>query len=156
MLRARILGSRPLLSTTHLEMTVEKFTSSPILMIAVNLLLCSFGQILLKLGMNAQKHEKAVSGAAAAVMGAFKSMLCPQVMFGLMLYGCSLVLWLMILKKVNLSLAFPMMSFTYVLVVILSSVILKERIISTTIAGLLFICIGVALIGVGMSHSGGK
>jgi drug/metabolite transporter (DMT)-like permease len=66
-----------------------------------------------------------------------------------MLYAISAVLWLRILRQVSLSFAYPMISFSYVAVVLLSALILKEKVPAITIAGLVFICLGVSLIGIG-------
>jgi multidrug transporter EmrE-like cation transporter len=124
-------------------------------MLLVNVVLGSFGQLFLKLGMMRSQKGPASVGSEA-VMGAIRSIGNPQVLLGFMLYGVSSILWLIILKKVPLSKAYPMISLSYVVVVLLSSFILKEKIALSTIVGLVFICCGVALIGYGMAQVGGK
>lgn len=123
-------------------------------MLFVSILLGSFGQILLKKGMQVATSPKALAVGGAAVMEALKSIMHPMVFFGFVCYGVSSILWLMILKKIPLSTAYPLISFSYVLVVVLSAIILKEHVKwGTTVPGLLLIMGGVSLIGLGM---GGK
>ena len=125
-----------------------QFTSSPIAMLLASVTLGTIGQILLKLGMmgSSAKHE----AGAAAVTSAIKSIGNPKVFLGFMAYGISSIIWLMVLKKVPLSWAYPMISMSYVLVVIFSAIIIGERPNWTvTIPGLVLIISGVSLIGFG-------
>ena len=64
----------------------------------------------------------------------------------LALYGVSAMIWTVVLSKLDLSLAYPMVSMGYVLVVFLSWLILKEPVSLLRIAGLAVICCGVLLI----------
>lgn len=118
-------------------------------MILVSVLLGSTGQLLLKTGMTtAGKHSTAAG--FAAVMAAIRAISSPWVFTGFLCYGLSSVLWLMILRKVPLSTAYPMISMSYVLVVLLSALILHEKPNwLTTIPGLILIVTGVTLIGLG-------
>ncbi len=56
------------------------------------------------------------------------------------------MIWTVVLSKLDLSLAYPMVSMSYVLVVFLSWLILKEPVNVMRIAGLVVICGGVLLI----------
>ena len=67
---------------------------------------------------------------------------------GFSLYVIGTLIWLNVLSKVSLSIAFPLFSMSYFLVVILSATVLKERVVwSYAIVGLLLISIGVGCIG---------
>ncbi len=55
-------------------------------------------------------------------------------------------LWLFALSQLNISLAFPLLSATYVLVALLARIFLKERVTGTRWAAIAVICIGVAVI----------
>jgi drug/metabolite transporter (DMT)-like permease len=94
-------------------------------MLLCSVLLGTTGQFLLKLGLGHSKHAEA---GMSAVIGALKSIGNPMVFMGFVCYGLSSVLWLMILKKVPLSLAYPMISISYVLVVVLSPILLHEHV----------------------------
>jgi len=130
-----------------LEPNVAAFTSSPIAMILVNVMLATIGQLFLKSGMKSVDMARGVS----ALVSAIRAIPNPMVMTGFILYGISSVLWLVILKRVPLSLAYPMISLSYVFVVLLSAAILRERITLLTAFGLVLICAGVTLIGIGMN-----
>jgi len=130
---------------------VAKPSLVPILMILVNVALGSLGQISLKHGLNSIGGISGGPGALGLVAGALKAIFTPYVFLGFALYGISAILWLNILSQVRLSIAYPMISLSYVVVVILSSVLLRERISPITVGGLLLICIGVSLIGFGYS-----
>jgi drug/metabolite transporter (DMT)-like permease len=128
---------------------VEKPSIVPVLLILINVVLGSAGQLSLKYGVNCIGGLHAGPGPAGLLTGALKAICTPYVFLGFALYGLSAIIWLNILSQVRLSIAYPMISLSYVVVVILSSVLLKERVSTVTIAGLLFICLGVSLIGIG-------
>ncbi|MHB1001265.1 MAG: EamA family transporter [Armatimonadota bacterium] len=130
-----------------------KILSTPILMIMLNVLLGSTGQLFLKYGMSRMGSISGSHSVQSGLMYSLKAIFTPYVFSGLALYAVSALIWLRILKMVNLSFAYPMISLSYVLVVLLSALILKERVPLITIAGLVFICVGVSLIGAGYSQS---
>ncbi len=70
----------------------------------------------------------------------------PYVLFALGLYAISVLLWLVVLSRVPLSYAYPMVSLSYVLVILASKWILGESISWIRWVGVLLICLGVALI----------
>jgi drug/metabolite transporter (DMT)-like permease len=81
----------------------------------------------------------------------------PYVLAGLACYVISTFFWLLILSKVRLSVAYPMISMAYIVVVILSAVVLKEHVDWRYAgAGLLLIVGGVSFIGFGLGQMGGK
>jgi drug/metabolite transporter (DMT)-like permease len=52
------------------------------------------------------------------------------------------------LSRMNLSIAYPLLSIAYIFVAVASIVFLKETVVLPTWIGILFICIGVALVSV--------
>ncbi len=128
---------------------MAQFTSSPIAMLIASVMLGTIGQILLKTGMN-EVGGKAQVGTAALI-AAVKAIPNPRVFLGFVAYGISSIIWLMILKRVQLSWAYPMISMSYVFVVVLSALLIPgERPNWTvTIPGLVLIIVGVSLIGIG-------
>lgn len=118
-------------------------------MIFINIILGSAGQLLMKYGTTRLGALKEGQGIAAGMLETFKGIFTPHIFLGIMLYAISAVIWLRILRQVSLSFAYPMISFSYVAVVVLSALILKEKVPAVTIAGLVCICAGVSLIGIG-------
>jgi len=70
----------------------------------------------------------------------------PFVLLGLFLYAVSTIFWLIVLSRVDLSYAYPMISIGYVLILVLSWVFLSEHISLVRVLGVLLICGGVFLI----------
>ncbi|MCH9631809.1 MAG: 4-amino-4-deoxy-L-arabinose-phosphoundecaprenol flippase subunit ArnE [Chlamydiae bacterium] len=58
-----------------------------------------------------------------------------------------LISWMLALKVLPLSTTFPMLSLSYILVMVLSSYIFNEQVYALQIVGLVFISLGVALLG---------
>jgi drug/metabolite transporter (DMT)-like permease len=70
----------------------------------------------------------------------------PYVLLGFLLYFISAISWLIILSRVNLSIAYPMISIGYIVIVLVSKYVLHEEVTALAIAGTLLICFGVFLI----------
>ena len=121
----------------------------PVILILVNVVLASAGQLALKYGVNSLGGLSADGGLTGLLSGVARAVCTPYVFLGFALYGVSAIIWLHILSQVRLSIAYPSISLSYVVVVILSSAVLKEKVHPVTIAGLVLICFGVSLIGVG-------
>ena len=68
------------------------------------------------------------------------------VILGFLCYLISAASWLVILSRVELSLAYPLISIGYILVVILSKYLFDEPVTSLRIAGTLLVCVGVFLL----------
>ena len=129
----------------------QSLTGSSFALICVFVTLASVGQIFIK---------KSVSGGSLVggslgktfgnILGALKH---PYALIGFGLYVVSTFVWLLVLSKVRLSVAYPMMSLSYFLVVILSATVLRERVDKKyAIIGLLLISAGVSFIGFGMGR----
>ena len=69
-----------------------------------------------------------------------------HVLLGFVLYFVSAISWLIILSRVNLSIAYPMISVGYIVIVLVSKYALHEEVTTLAIAGTLLICLGVFLI----------
>jgi drug/metabolite transporter (DMT)-like permease len=65
---------------------------------------------------------------------------------GLAIFGCGFLIWVIVLNKVQLSAAAPIMSLGYVFIMILSYFLFKEPITFTKISGVIVILLGVVII----------
>jgi drug/metabolite transporter (DMT)-like permease len=112
-----------------------------IVIIVIGVIFAAIGQVSWKLGMNQ-------AGPMAAMNLAYISsvLLNPYVLLGFMMYGLSTVFWLIALSKKDLSFVYPFISLTYILVLALSSLVLKESIGIGKIAGTLAIIVGLIII----------
>lgn len=126
---------------------MQGLTLSTFGLIWLTLIVLSFGQVLIKLGLG-NEGIPAGSNPAKTIVNIIGAMLRPKVMAGFSFYVVGTFIWLFVLSRVPLSIAFPLFSMSYFLVVILSATILKERVVwSYAIVGLLLISMGVTCIG---------
>jgi drug/metabolite transporter (DMT)-like permease len=122
-------------------------------LICIAILLGGFGQVFLKWGLPPGSIAGG-HGFLATVLGILEAMANPKVIAGLSFYVISTFFWLMAVSRVRLSVAYPLISMSYPLVVILSATILREQVRWVfAIAGLAFISAGVSFIGLGLGRS---
>jgi drug/metabolite transporter (DMT)-like permease len=60
--------------------------------------------------------------------------------------GAGALFWLIVLSKADLSLAYPLLSLSYLFALVLAAVLLRESVSLPQWAGVLLICAGVALV----------
>jgi len=70
----------------------------------------------------------------------------PYIIFGFISYGISIILWLWVLSKVDVSLAYPFQALGYIIVTILAWLIFQENINLTRIIALIFITLGLIIL----------
>lgn len=102
------------------------------------------GQLALKVGVNrvgAAAVESA--GPVATLVTTFRS---PLVWLGLALYGLGALAWILVLTRLDLSLAYPFLALNFVLIAIVSRLFLGETIPTLRWGGILVICFGILLI----------
>lgn len=76
----------------------------------------------------------------------YHAILSPWVIAGLVGYAIGTAIWLMLLSKVEVSYAYPMLSLGYIFLLIFASLFLGEHISFIRIIGVILIVIGVVLI----------
>jgi multidrug transporter EmrE-like cation transporter len=64
-------------------------------------------------------------------------------------YGISIVIWMIVLSRVEVSLAYAFSSLGYVLITVMGVLILKEHISIFRMVGILVVCIGIVLVAKG-------
>lgn len=131
-------------------------TFSSFCLLIFSITLGSFAQIFMKLGIDGDKISIASSPLVTA-LNVITFMMRPWVLAGLTLYVISTFTWLMLISRVRLSVAYPMISISYVIVMLLSAVILHESVDwKLAVAGLACIGVGVSFIGLGLGQAKGK
>ena len=80
-----------------------------------------------------------------------QAFLNPYIISGIAIYGFTTLVWLIILSRVKLSIAYPLLSSGYVLSILFSWLLFKESIPKIRIIGAVIICIGVYLVAQGES-----
>jgi multidrug transporter EmrE-like cation transporter len=112
-----------------------------ILLVAI--LFSAVGQIMLKSGMNGHPGFQ--------IRYLWSLILDAKIVFGFLCYGVSTLLYLKSLAYLDLSLAYPTVSLGYVIILLLSRKLFKEPVSSTRWIAVLIICLGIALVGFGVS-----
>ena len=113
-----------------------------------NVLLTVIGQILFKHGMNTVGRVNNIRDVFGKLTQAF---LNPYILSGIAIYGFTTLVWLVILSRVKLSIAYPLLSSGYVLSILFSWLFFKESIPKIRIIGAVIICFGVYLVAQGES-----
>ena len=106
------------------------------------------GQLLLKQGMIDVGRVGSLKTAIPMLIRAFQN---PFVIGGIAVYACTTTVWLVILSRIKLSVAYPMISIGYVLSIFFAWLFFKESVPKTRVIGAIVICIGVYLVARGDS-----
>jgi drug/metabolite transporter (DMT)-like permease len=134
-------------------MLMSGLTLTSLGLLFVFIALSSVAQLCMKAGVRAGVATSTASGrgvlryVVAAVAG-------PLVLVGIGLYLLAAFAWLPLISRVRLSIAYPMVSLSYVVVVVLSAWVLREQVRwRLALPGLLLIGVGVSLIGLAAGSS---
>lgn len=113
----------------------------PYLLLAINVLLMSVGQLLFKrsaIFFNSNEHLGFV----------YKFLLNPWFYGAVSAFAISTFIWVKILTQMKLSIAYPLLSISYILTCIGAFFIFHEKLNTINALGILCIMIGVSLISI--------
>ncbi|MDZ3833328.1 MAG: hypothetical protein U0S50_16150 [Sphingopyxis sp.] len=112
------------------------------LLIFVSVGLSALAQLSLKMGTDKVAVGRA-QGVGGELLGLFQS---PWVLVGLTLYGLGAMLWLFVLGRAPLSLAYPFVGMGFVLTMLAGALVLGESVGVARVAGTLMIAAGCVLV----------
>lgn len=118
-------------------MTVRLF-----LLILASVSLSALAQLALKVGTTAAAHAR-TAGVGGEVGSLAQS---PMVFVGLGLYGIGALLWLFVLGRVPLSLAYPFVGLGFIMTMLAGALWLDETVNFARIAGTVLIATGCVLV----------
>jgi uncharacterized membrane protein len=118
---------------------LHRLAHSPLYLMLIVTTVGAIGQLLLKTGMSGIEGKPSLVGIVRIMLTE------PRVLFGLILFALNTILYLRVLQQYPLSLVYPMIAFSYVVVSLLSWMLLGERIPLLRVLGLLTIVAGVLL-----------
>jgi multidrug transporter EmrE-like cation transporter len=114
-------------------------------LVCVSVSLSAAAQTAFKMGVG-----RAQSASDAAIwFKAWAMLLSPLVLLGLALYGVGTVLWLFALRQLDLSLAYPFVAMSFVMVAISGMVFLGEPVQPSRLVGLGLIVLGLLVMARG-------
>ncbi len=116
-----------------------------ILILLLIVFLTATGHLLMKMGMN----EVGVVDAARLkdpVRLGLDVISTRPIIFGILVYSFSVLVWLLVLSRVKLGWAYPVLALLYVVLPLASSIFLAERITPLHYAGMFLIVVGVGIV----------
>ena len=100
------------------------------------------GQTFLKIGT-----ERAGGGADGGPLALIVSIATsPLTLLGLFFYGCGALAWIAVLRRMDLSYAYPFLALNFVLIALVSYFILGETIPASRWIGIGVICLGILVV----------
>jgi drug/metabolite transporter (DMT)-like permease len=115
-----------------------------LLLILCSVFLSAGAQIFFKFGM---KHVTARVTAGSHHATLLLALMNPLVLAGFVAYGASALIWLFVLQRTSVSLAYPFVGLGIVLTATAAWLFVGETLRPTQIVGILLVCAGVALVG---------
>lgn len=112
------------------------------LLILASVSLSALAQLALKMGTTAAAGAR-TGGVGSEVGGLIQS---PMVLVGLGLYGVGALLWLFVLGRAPLSLAYPFVGMGFILTMLAGALYLNESLSAARIGGTLLIAFGCVLV----------
>jgi len=114
-------------------------------LILTTVTLSACAQLALKLGVAKPQMESALqAGIVDALIAASMS---PLIWVGLIVYGLSVAMWLWVLSKVDLSVAYPFVGISFLITMAFGSFLLNESVTPLRIVGTILIASGCLLVG---------
>ncbi len=103
----------------------------------------ALAQIAFKAGMSGELQGTCVTFAWSSLVSGLTNR---YVLLGLLLYGVSTLLWLLVLSRLEVTVAYPFVGLGFVITMILGFLLLHEPLSLTKIMGTLLVVAGVILI----------
>jgi drug/metabolite transporter (DMT)-like permease len=101
----------------------HRLTIGSLALVLISVIAAAIGQLLLKHGMQLATTKTHRSGGSLAIAAATS----PWVLLGLAVFAISAVVWLAVLSRVPLSLAYPFNAVSYLVILTASILVLHER-----------------------------
>jgi drug/metabolite transporter (DMT)-like permease len=120
-------------------------TSRLLLLILLSVTLSGIAQVSFKMGVSTPGVREAMtSGGVSQLVMAF--LLSPAVLAGLAMYGVGTLIWLSVLARIDLSLAYPFVGLSFLLTAILGHFLFHEAFHAGRILGTALVVAGVVLV----------
>lgn len=110
------------------------------------------GQLTLKAAMDSVGRIGKNSAIGDVLAKAAKE---PLLWLGLLLFGVSALFWLVVLSRVRLSVAYPVVGISYIIIVLLARFRLHEHVPMLRWVGVTVIALGIAIIGLSFRSKSG-
>lgn len=115
-------------------------TNLQLVVILITVFMSACAQLLLKMGMN--KSEANGGLFDDGVMSLIQTLFSPLVFSGIMVYGVSVLVWLWVLSKVDLSIAYPFVGISFIFTLLFGVFLLDESLNVFKVIGTIMIAVG--------------
>ncbi len=122
-------------------------------LVLVSIVFAVGGQLTLKAAMDQVGRIGRTSALGETVVRALKE---PRLWVGLILFGVSAVFWLVVLSRVRLSVAYPFVGVSYILIVAFARFVHNEHVPPLRWLGVVVIAIGITIIGLSLRRVPGS
>lgn len=136
----------PKLGCDSLQLKELSVTGTVLGLILLSVTCSAAAQISLKLGMSSGPMAS-ILARNDAVETALAVATQPYVILGLGLYGAGAVVWLFVLSRIDVSLAYPFVGLGFILTMALAAAFLGEQVTLLRVVGTLLVVGGVYLVG---------
>ena len=113
-----------------------------LLLIFAGVIICTVGQVMMKIGMN-RIGEISLNDLSGTIIKVTTS---PLLILAMFLYVIGFCIWLVVLSRANLSMAYPILALSYAMVPLAAWGILGEPISLIRWIGILIICFGILVV----------
>jgi multidrug transporter EmrE-like cation transporter len=121
-------------------------TLSIVLFIISSVSLSAFAQIVLKMGMSNAKVQNDLLIAGNLFEKLFVALTNVYVVAGISMYLFSMILWLVVLSKIDVSVAYPFVGLGFIITMGLGFLILNEQITTMRVMGTILVVCGVLMV----------
>ena len=118
-------------------------------LILMSVAMSSGAQFALKLGASAPQVKAAIAGGGSIIARAWALGTTPMLVLGLAIYALSAAAWIVVLSKLDLSLAYPFVGLGFVVTFLIGVLLLGEPASAGRLAGTLLIAGGAVLVARG-------
>ncbi|MDQ3646693.1 MAG: multidrug resistance protein [Actinomycetota bacterium] len=140
---------------TAAEASTQASTLISVVLLLISVAFAVGGQLTLKYAMDrvGRIGTAQISDLTGTIARAAKE---PSLWGGLTLFGISALFWLVVLSRVELSLAYPFVGLSYVVVVALARFLFHEDVPPLRWLGVLVVAVGIALVGLSSRTASGS
>ncbi|WP_439565930.1 DMT family transporter [Microcella sp.] len=114
-----------------------------VVLVLAGTLISAGAQLLLKAGTTAVSQSPPSEGLGAAVLRFATE---PFILAGVASYGLSMVIWIVVLSRLPVSVAYPMLSIGYIFTALFGYLLFGEQLGLVKVTGILLIILGVVVL----------
>lgn len=119
------------------------------LLIFVSVSLSAVAQTLFRIGMTRPDVARMLQESEGVIVVARAVALSPYIWGGLFAYGFGTLLWLLVLSRIPVSLAYPFVALGIILTTLSGMLLLGEQVSRLSVAGICLIAIGILVTAMG-------